>query len=57
MFEYVGYKRKAGENMGLQPKGARAQYVLLVVVPVLDGVPKSLPLLLLEKAESGSIRL
>lgn len=59
MFEYIGYRRKAGESMGVQPKGARTQYVFLVVVPVLgaDGVPKHLLLLLLEKAGSHSISL
>ena len=45
--------------MGLQLNGAEAQYLLLVVVLILgvDGVTKSLALWLLEKAESGSVRL
>lgn len=59
LFKYVGYKRKAGEHMGLQLNGAGAQYLLPVVVLILgvNGVTESLALLLVAKAEGGSIRL
>lgn len=45
--------------MGLQLNGAGAQYLLPVVVLILgvNGVTESLALLLLAKAEGGSVRL
>lgn len=57
MFEYVGYKRKAGENTGPQLSGGGVQYLLLVMVLILGvtGVTESLAVLLLEQ-EGSSIR-